>query len=113
MIATVAPTAIPAMAPFDRPLEELPALAVDVAEVSGESLVVDGVSEGTSVVTEVLLVALVKCVEVEETALVELCAGLSLPTDGGPLVFPFSAWAACLIFRAVSPFNPGILKRSE
>lgn len=107
----VAPTAIPAMAPFDMPSEEADSSA-DASEMAGVA-VVNRVSAGPLVDAAALLVSLVDCVEVEELVLVELCAGLSLPTEGGPSVLPSRAWAACLMASAVSPLSPGMLKRSE
>jgi len=73
---------------------------VDVAEIMGTSCV--------DVVEAVVVDA-----GADVLVMVELLGNALLPTAGGPSVLPSRACAACLIFNAVSPESPAMLKRSE
>ena len=49
----------------------------------------------------------------EVLVIVDVLDDALLPTAGGPSVSPSRACAACLIFNAVSPESPAMLKRFE
>ena len=74
----------------------------------GERAVFDAMRTAGSVVEAVVVDA-----GADVLVMVELLGNALLPTAGGPSVLPSRACAACLIFNAVSPESPAMLKRSE
>jgi hypothetical protein len=116
IVATVTAAAIPAMAPLEMPAEsssasESPSPVLSLSVFSGEDVDVAKMT-GTSSVDVVEAVVVVD-VGADVLLIVELLGNALLPTAGGPSVLPSRAIAACLIFNAVSPESPAMLKRSE
>jgi len=115
MTATVTATAMAAVAPFEMPVKSSSwsSLLLSSGELVDVTVLV-GTSCASVAAVEVLDVGLlVAPVGADVLAAVELLDDALLPTAGGPSVLPSRALAACLIFKAVSPESPFILKRSE
>jgi hypothetical protein len=116
IVATVRAAAIPAMAPLEMPAKSSSASSsaspvLSLSVLSGEDVDVAKMT-GTSSVDVVEAVVVVD-VGADVLLIVELLGNALLPTAGGPSVLPSRAIAACLIFNAVSPESPAMLKRSE
>ena len=116
IVATVTAAAIPAMAPLEMPANsssasESPSPVLSLSVLSGEDVDVAKMT-GTSSVDVVEAVVVVDA-GADVLLIVELLGNALLPTAGGPSVLPSRAIAACLIFNAVSPESPAMLKRSE
>ena len=118
IVATVTAAAIPAMAPLEMPAKsssasESASPVLSLSVLSGEDVDVDVAKmTGTSSVDVVEAVVVVDA-GADVLLIVELLGNALLPTAGGPSVLPSRAIAACLIFNAVSPESPAMLKRSE